>query len=289
MLNFRVNNSLRLIPLRFRRSRKKVIPSKFTTTAGTGTVSGSRGKNIMSGENKSSNSKSNIVYGSEDKLFGCIERNQEVSGKPFGTFLDAGTGTHSLRWMASLIGDNCKSSDQRIRIDGYTAITADEGMRKNVLKEATDLKIEDAGRIIIGNWQDEGGRPEENELCHGEMFDTILADYLVGAMDGFSPYYQDLIFPRLSRHLKPGGRIYVVGLNPIPHKTDGDANIFCEVTRLRDACILLGGHRCYRGEECWKRYDMILYDMILYGMHSVQIKSIQYQSNALTLTLKLLY
>merc|ERR1719384_2731045 len=78
------------------------------------------------------------------------------------------------------------------------------------------------------------------------MFDTILADYLVGAMDGFSPYYQDMIFPRLAKHLVPGGRIYVVGLNPIPDKVNDDADIFCRVTKLRDACILLAGHRCYR-------------------------------------------
>jgi len=61
-------------------------------------------------------------------------------------------------------------------------------------------------------------------------------------MDGFSPYYQDLIFSRLSQHLHPKhGRLYIVGLNPIPDKVDGDGQIICEVTKLRDACILLAG------------------------------------------------
>jgi hypothetical protein len=83
------------------------------------------------------------------------------------------------------------------------------------------------------------------------MYDTILADYLVGAMDGFSPYFQDMIFPRLNQHLKPGGRLYVTGLNPIPHDqitcgNNAAADIICKVTRVRDACILLAGHRCYR-------------------------------------------
>ena len=72
--------------------------------------------------------------------------------------------------MASLIGENRQSDS--LQIDEYT-ITADEGMRRNVLKEATTLGIEKEGNIIIGNWQSEG--PEEEELCHGEMFDTILA------------------------------------------------------------------------------------------------------------------
>jgi 2-polyprenyl-6-methoxyphenol hydroxylase-like FAD-dependent oxidoreductase len=39
-----------------------------------------------------------------------------------------------------------------------------------------------------------------------------IADYLVGAIDGFSPYFQDRAFPRLARHLAPGGRMYVIGL-----------------------------------------------------------------------------
>ncbi len=236
-ITFSTNSALRLIPLRLRvRRNNKLFPKQNLDTDASKDKVAPKKKEGMSG---SKNSK--IVYGSDDKLFGCIERNQKTTDKSFGRFLDAGTGTHSLRWIASLIGDNRRSD---LSIDDYTAITADEGMRRNVLKEATALGIESNGSIIIGNWQSDG--PEEEELCHGEIYDTILADYLVGAMDGFSPFYQDLIFPRLSKHLKPGGRLYVVGLNPIPNKTTGDANIFCEVTRLRDACIKLAGHRCYR-------------------------------------------
>jgi hypothetical protein len=67
-------------------------------------------------------------------------------------------------------------------------------------------------------------------------------DYYYRAMDGFSPYFQDLMFSRLSKHLHPKhGRLYIVGLNPIPDRVDGVANILCEITRLRDACILLAG------------------------------------------------
>lgn len=198
----------------------------------------------------STNNKKNLVYGSDDQLFGCIERTQLEESKPFGKFLDAGTGTHSLKWMASLIigGRIEEKHETLLRIQHYTAITADAQMRDNVLKEAKSLGIEQNGDIVIGNWQSKGNPDGDDagELCHGEMFDTILADYLVGAMDGFSPYYQDQIFPRLAKHLKPGGLLHVVGLNPIPDTAPGDADIFCRVTRLRDACILLAGHRCYR-------------------------------------------
>lgn len=65
-------------------------------------------------------------------------------------------------------------------------------------------------------------------------------------MDGFSPYFQDQIFERLHKHLNPGGRLYVVGLQPIPDNASGDTDLFCRITKLRDACILLARHRCYR-------------------------------------------
>jgi len=131
-------------------------------------------------------------------------------------------------------------------------------MKRNVVAEARSLGIEDRGDVVIGNWNtntntnqqnnhnNNNNNTHEEELCHGKLYDTILADYLVGAIDGFSPYYQDQIFPRLTKHLKVGGRMYVVGLNPIPDKVEGDGNLFCRVTKLRDACILLASHRCYR-------------------------------------------
>ena len=138
----------------------------------------------------------------------------------------------------------------------YVAITADETMRKNVYKQAKELGIEDKGSVIIGNWKtgikvdEENGGIEFDDsgdaLLKGEQFDTILADYLVGAIDGFSPYFQDQIFHRLVKHLGPGGRLYIIGLQPIPDSVDGDANVFCKITKVRDACILLAEHRCYR-------------------------------------------
>jgi hypothetical protein len=39
-----------------------------------------------------------LVYGKDDMLFGCIEEQQGTI--PFGNVLDAGTGMHSLRWIA---------------------------------------------------------------------------------------------------------------------------------------------------------------------------------------------
>jgi hypothetical protein len=83
-------------------------------------------------------------------------------------------------------------------------------------------------------------------ICSLGKYDTILADYLIGAVDGFSPYYQDTIIDKLKQHLNPGGRIYVIGMNPIPDHAPPPANVITEVRRVRDSCILLAGHRPYR-------------------------------------------
>ena len=55
----------------------------------------------------------------------------------------------------------------------------------------------------------------------------------------------------LAQRLQPGGRLYIVGLEPIPDSYGGTTPnspqaIICDVRRIRDACILLAGDRCYR-------------------------------------------
>eukprot|EP00525_Craspedostauros_australis_P001528 CAMPEP_0198133258 /NCGR_PEP_ID=MMETSP1442-20131203/59472_1 /TAXON_ID= /ORGANISM="Craspedostauros australis, Strain CCMP3328" /LENGTH=310 /DNA_ID=CAMNT_0043794371 /DNA_START=671 /DNA_END=1603 /DNA_ORIENTATION=- len=186
------------------------------------------------GKKQRPKSHNRLVYGKDDILFGSIEERQ--GDRPFGRVLDAGTGMHSLRWIATL--------SETLGMEHVTCITADETMRKNVQREADDLEITDVSKVIIGNWFGPDGTTSIN--LKPESFDVILADYLIGAMDGFSPYQQDLMLPKLVRYLKPGGRLYIVGLEPLPDKAPGDANIICKVRQVRDACILLGGHRCYR-------------------------------------------
>lgn len=215
----------------------------------------------------SDNARARLVYGRDDALFGSIEKQQGAA--KFGSVLDAGTGLHSLRWIATL--------GMLKGMTDFTAVTADEAMQRNCQREIEALGVADKGKVVIGNWfaadADDGtmrgscdGDAENNstmvQLFDQKQFDVILADYLIGAMDGFSPYQQDLILPKLFKLLKPGGRLYIVGLEPIPdappiqspsssddnimfdHQVD--AAIVCKVRQVRDACILLAGHRCYR-------------------------------------------
>ena len=158
-----------------------------------------------------------------DSLFTTIERFH--GNQPWGSVLDAGTGNHSLRWLYRLTTDRC------------TGITGDPHRQDRMTRDfAGRMRTND--RILTGNWTDPG-------LLAGERFDVVLADYLLGALDGFAPYFQDRIFARLRPHV--GKRLYVVGLAPYPDRasTPGSRTIL-EIARLRDACILMAGHRCYR-------------------------------------------
>ncbi len=146
--------------------------------------------------------------------------------RAWGRILDAGAGVNSVRWMAGLPGES------------LTAVTGSPSMARTVERAAGGrLKPED--RLITGNWSDP-------ELLKGERFDTVIADYLIGAMDAFSPYAQDLIFDRLKAHAR--GRLYITGLEPyvLDRPSTPAGAMVCEIGRLRDACLLLAGERPYR-------------------------------------------
>ncbi|MGE8547346.1 class I SAM-dependent methyltransferase [Alcaligenes sp. Marseille-Q7550] len=146
--------------------------------------------------------------------------------QPWGRFLDAGTGRGSMNWLLTL------------PTDGWTAVTGAQGMAEQVRRELGERQ-RPQDRLVVGNWTDPA-------LLEGECFDTVLADYLLGAMDGFAPYAQDQLFARL-RPLT-GRRLYVIGLEPyVPYSAADPAGaLVVEIGRLRDACLLLAGERPYR-------------------------------------------
>lgn len=113
-----------------------------------------------------------------DILFESIVSMHE--GRSWGTFLDAGTGVHSMKWI------------QQLNTESITAITADIHMERQVMSNESVAANwrEGIDRMLCGNWMDE-------EFCNNlGKFDTILADYLIGAVEGFSPYEQDVILAK---------------------------------------------------------------------------------------------
>lgn len=156
-------------------------------------------------------------------LFAYLE---ELHGRdqPWGHVLDAGTGSHSLGWLAALDSSS------------LTAVTGDQHMLRDMQSQFRG-KLRAQDELVIGNWRDD-------DFLKGRTFDVIVADYLLGALEGFAPYYQHKLLRRLKRHLKPGGMLFFVGTEPIPEKAStAAAQLICDVWRLRDAAILLGSDR----------------------------------------------
>jgi len=158
-------------------------------------------------------------------LFRYIEKLH--GDRPWGSVLDAGTGIQSLRWMADLATDR------------WTAISA-AGSHAEPLRKALGTAMRKQDKIVIGNWIDAN-------LLKDEIFDTVIADYLLGAVEGFSPYFQ----PYLFRRLRPltGKTLYVKGLEPyvpINRPETKAGQLVWEIGRFRDACVLLGGDVPYR-------------------------------------------
>lgn len=145
---------------------------------------------------------------------------------PWGRFLDAGTGVNSSLWSTGLVTDS------------WVGVTGSAAHGRQVRAEIGG-RLRPADRLIVDNWTNDA-------LLAGERFDTVLADYLLGAVEGFSPYFQAELFKRLRPHVE--GVIYVVGLDPYvvgPADTEA-AQMARRIGRLRDSCLLLADETPYR-------------------------------------------
>lgn len=151
----------------------------------------------------------------------------ELQGyRPWGAFLDAGTGVNSALWSTAL------TTDRWVGVSGSAAHA-----QQVEAKIGGRLRRDD--RLIVGNWTDP-------DLLRDERFDTVLADYLLGAIEGFSPYFQSQLFKRLAPHV--GRVLYVIGLDPYvvgPAQTAAE-RLVREIGRLRDCCLLLANETPYR-------------------------------------------
>lgn len=162
--------------------------------------------------------------GGTSQLYRCIE--QLHGALPWGAVLDAGTGTGSIRWISTLATDR------------WTAVTGAEGHAIQV-RDTIEPHRRPGDRILLANWTDPA-------LLAGEQYDVVLADYLLGAIEGFAPYFQTELFERLRPLARR--RLYVTGVDPYTidcPATDGGRLIW-EIGRFRDACLLLAGDMPYR-------------------------------------------
>lgn len=127
-------------------------------------------------------------------------------------------------------------------LDELVAVTGSQERLKQMSRNFGP-RLNHTRRLLHGNWV----RPE---FLTGEKFDTILVDYLVGAVDRFAPYFQTRLFPRLRELVR--GRMYVIGLEPHPPSNGNpDAELLEQLCALRDSALLLSGDRPNREYPRW--------------------------------------
>jgi 2-polyprenyl-3-methyl-5-hydroxy-6-metoxy-1,4-benzoquinol methylase len=116
-----------------------------------------------------------VVSETSHPILRAIETMQTEWGRPYGRILDAGTGLGSFRWLAHLMSNK---DEFDVNPENWVAVTASEVMYNVVTKEAKRIGLDDPeNHLILGNWFE---NENEDHLLHGEKFDTILVDYLIG-------------------------------------------------------------------------------------------------------------
>ncbi|TNE48280.1 MAG: cyclic nucleotide-binding domain-containing protein [Deltaproteobacteria bacterium] len=190
--------------------------------------------------------------------------------KPWGSVLDAGTGESSLRWILNLPTTQ------------WTAVSGAEGW-KTSLHAAFGEQLREQDRILVDNWTN-------SSFLEGEVFDVVLADYLLGAIERFAPYFQSQLWKRLKPHV--GGHLYVVGQEP-PHlqepKTVG-GQLAQRVNRLRDICMTLAGQTPFREYPMeWVCRSLTEAGFVVEATHTFPLKlGAQYLDSMLDVSLRLL-
>jgi len=166
----------------------------------------------------------------KDTIWKYIENNHHTN---WGNILDAGTGEHSLDWLLTL------------QSNSITAITAST-YESDQLKEKFKSSLRESDQIIVGDWT----KAEFETMMNGSRFDVIIADYLLGAMEGFSPYMEDTLFTTLHKYVSPNGHLFLVGQEPYPlHQISPsypETHLVGTIMKIRDICLMLVGEHFYR-------------------------------------------
>eukprot|EP00200_Dunaliella_tertiolecta_P006051 CAMPEP_0202358500 /NCGR_PEP_ID=MMETSP1126-20121109/12144_1 /ASSEMBLY_ACC=CAM_ASM_000457 /TAXON_ID=3047 /ORGANISM="Dunaliella tertiolecta, Strain CCMP1320" /LENGTH=324 /DNA_ID=CAMNT_0048951677 /DNA_START=169 /DNA_END=1144 /DNA_ORIENTATION=+ len=142
-----------------------------------------------------------------DPIFDYVET-LHGADVPWGAVLDAGTGPNSYPWLLSLPG--------KTRCD---AVTASHSMAR--LAAAGTSKEGNKGaecNMHVRAWMNDA------DFLEGQLYDNIIMDYLIGAVEGFEAFTQERLFKRLAKHLARK----------------------VAVAELRDTAIVLSGERPYR-------------------------------------------
>mmetsp|Transcript_8399 Transcript_8399/g.25993 ORF Transcript_8399/g.25993 Transcript_8399/m.25993 type:complete len:465 (-) Transcript_8399:76-1470(-) len=222
----------------------------------------------------------------ENAVWGYVKRAREQSGA-WGHTLDAGTGYSSLRFLAEDVNTKrwtavtaqpsiyyyllrhvarrSRATPEQAAFSASESESASSESGSASTASATDLSDSPSSlgnsvgassvssqicsapywdRLLLADWANQ-------TLLSEERFDTILADYFLGSVDGFTPYAQ----PRFLRRFRDllttdggGGVLILIGTEPYLVAAErfgaltADQQLLLSAFRLRDSCILYAGY-----------------------------------------------
>ena len=165
--------------------------------------------------------------------------------KSWGHVLDAGAGLSSMCWLMEQ------------RYTSLTEITATNNGRYGALDLRKAVNNFERVNIVLGNWK----QPDFiDRMLNTKLYDVVVADYLLGAIERHWPYGADTMMDRLLRVVKPGGYLLVVGLEPyelLLDRNDKQDRLVLDIESIGDAAARLTGVATYRElPEEWIRHQV---------------------------------
>jgi SAM-dependent methyltransferase len=146
---------------------------------------------------------------------------EAFKGTNWGDVLDAGTGFASMQWL------------QGVGAKSVTGITA-SGSNAERLNKVCGVSCQ----VIVGDWADP-------DTLKDRKFDTVLAEYLLGAVDSTLMLN---VFTTLKMHMKDEGILIIVGTEPLNDSAiiSEEEHMLARVTKVRDASLALSGKRAIK-------------------------------------------
>ena len=191
----------------------------------------------------------------------------------WGTVLDAGTGPGSMSYLCAQPTESvvavtaARQMSAKMKMELKAPCKPVERLtnrtENGTVTDVAERKSGQPNTLLLGNWfdTDDGGkRPlTEHPVYTAQKFDTVLAEYLLGALEHFAAFHEQKMMDLLVSSVKDGGLLLFCGRKPYDYPGSGGfkANydeakrIILEAERVRDAAFLLSHQREYREFPAW--------------------------------------
>jgi hypothetical protein len=156
--------------------------------------------------------------------------------KPWGRVLDAGTGPSSVAWLVK--------AATRLGISSITATTASKDLAASLKRKHSKAVASGLLNLaVVSRWGSVPGTGTNLGL-----FDTVILDYVLGAVEGLEPHGHAAVLDAISSHAAEGAAVLIVGAEPYEERFSDPAgsSLVGSVMRVRDTCLKAAGVTPFR-------------------------------------------